>query len=374
MVNSGDKLITYALKPLSFIYRAVTDLRNLLYDKGVLKTHEFRIPVICVGNLSVGGTGKTPLVEYIVSRLMGKCHIGIVSRGYKRHTKGFVLANSKSSPETIGDEPYQMHSKFGKQVRVAVCEDRVKGIRKLAELDRKIDLIILDDAFQHRKVRPDISIMLMDYNKPVYEDDVLPLGTLREHRAGMNRADIVMVTKCPSGLQPLDYGMFNKCLELMKYQQLFFSKIKYDELKNVFPEENIYSADLSSLNNSDTVLLVTGIANPRSLIRYCSRFNFRLRIMHFPDHHNFTKSDFDKIKSKFKSLKGNRKIILTTEKDASRMLFNPYFPYELRKFCFYQPIRVDMIGEWPKNTTFDIELEKLLAKVQRKKNPESKES
>ncbi len=343
MNTTRDKIITIALTPLSWIYHGVTELRNKCFDWGILKQESFSVPVVCVGNITVGGTGKTPHVEYILANLQGSYRIGVISRGYKRRTKGFVLANTKSTPETIGDESYQMYHKFGKRVKIAVCEKRSRGIEQLLKIHPEINLIILDDAFQHRYVKPKVSVMLMDYSRQVNDDKVLPLGRLREDASGMNRAHIVVVTKCPDTLKPIDARIVIRHLNLLKFQRLFFSRIRYTELRPVFEHEARYTVRLESLTSADTVLLVTGIANPRSLIKHCRQFPFRTRVMYFEDHHDFSKKDLRKIEDKFNTLKGARKIILTTEKDGGRMLNNPYFPEELKPFCFAQPMQVEMI-------------------------------
>ncbi len=352
MNSTPDKLLVYALTPFSWLYRAVTEVRNKLFDLGLMKSVTFDVPVVSVGNLAIGGTGKTPHVEYIVSNLMSEYRIGVLSRGYKRKTKGFLLANSKSTPEIIGDEPYQIYEKFGRRVRIAVCENRVKGIRKLLEIDPKINLIILDDAFQHRHVTPKVSIVLMDYSRPVYDDKVLPLGRLREDKSGINRAEMVLVTKCPENLPQIQYRIMSNNLNLMSFQQLFFSRYKYVELMPVFPDEAPYQVDLEAMTAADSVLIVTGIANPRPLIRRCMEYPVKIKVMHFPDHHNFTKKDLRQIADKFRAMKGARKIILTTEKDGGRMLHNPYFPHDIKPFCFAQPVKVEMIRDWKESKEF----------------------
>lgn len=352
MNTTPDKLLVYVLTPFSWLFRAVTEVRNKLFDWGWLKSVSFDVPVVCVGNLSVGGTGKTPHVEYIVGHLMGEYRIGVLSRGYKRKTKGFLLANSKSTPELIGDEPYQIYEKFGKRVRIAVCENRVKGIRRLLEIDPKINLIILDDAFQHRQVTPKVSILLMDYSRPVYDDKVLPLGRLREDKSGINRAEMVVVTKCPDNLPQIQYRILSNNLNLMTFQKLFFSRYKYEELIPVFPDEAPYQVKLDSLTEADSVLIVTGIANPRPLIRLCMGYPVKIKVLHFPDHHNFTQRDLRMIEGKFHSMKGARKIILTTEKDGCRMLHNPYFPVDIKPFCFALPVQVEMIRDWKESKEF----------------------
>lgn len=343
MSNNSHKILPYLLTPFSWLYGAVTNVRNMLFEHNVLPQEEFDVPVVSVGNLTVGGTGKTPHVEYIVGMLAQTYNMAVLSRGYKRKTKGFVLANSNSTPDTIGDEPFQIYHKYGRFAKVAVCENRRSGIKELIKQFPDLQLIILDDAFQHRYVKPKVNILLMDYNRPIYDDKMLPLGRLRESAHQTQRADMVIVTKCPEGLAPLSYRLISKRLDLMPYQHLYFSNYKYSHVEPVFSDEHPYSVDLNALTSKDSVLLVTGVANPRGLIRHFKNYPFKVRICHFPDHHNFSKKDLMEIKDKFLSLKGERKIILTTEKDAVRLAYNPYFPNVLKPSTFYQPIGVKMI-------------------------------
>ncbi len=339
-----DKILTYLLTPASWLYGSVMWVRNKMFDSGILPQVEFDIPVIGVGNITVGGTGKTPHTEYIVSQLSGAHKIAVLSRGYKRKTKGFLLANSKSTPDSIGDEPWQIYNKFGSRVKVAVSESRKTGISRLLQLFPDLDLIILDDSFQHRWVKPRISILLMEYGRPIGKDHLLPLGRLRESKHEINRADKVIVTKCPETLNPIDFRIVTKELDLMKFQKIYFSGYRYEELKPVFPEEAPYSANLYSLTRNDSVILLTGIAHPRYFVRHFNKYPFRKKIEHFADHHNFTRKDLKRIEEKFKSMQGERKLIITTEKDAVRLLHNPYFPQELKPFIFYQPISVKMLS------------------------------
>lgn len=343
MSTSTNKYLTYLLKPLSWLYGAVTDVRNWMFDKGILPSEEYDVPVVSVGNITVGGTGKTPHVEYIVSMLAMDYNIAVLSRGYKRKTKGFLLANSTSTPESIGDEPLQIYRKFGMRVKVAVCEDRRRGIKELLRQYPQIQLIILDDAFQHRYVVPKVSVLLMDYNRPIYEDHLLPWGRLREKPIHINRADMVVVTKCPAGLSPLEYRLVSKKLDLMPYQKLYFSTYNMGGLLPVFPDDEPYNVNLGSLTNRDTVMLVTGIANPRGFVRYFKNYPFKRVVSHFPDHHSFSRDDLNRLREKFDKTPGERKLIITTEKDAVRFAHNPYFPASLKPFCFYLPIGVNMI-------------------------------
>ncbi|MDE5876316.1 MAG: tetraacyldisaccharide 4'-kinase [Muribaculaceae bacterium] len=344
MNKTKDRILTYVLTPFSWLYGAVTWTRNKLFDYGVLKQEEFDVPVVCVGNITVGGTGKTPHVEYIVSQLAGRYRIAVLSRGYKRRTRGFIIANSKSTPDIIGDEPLQIYQKFGSRIKVAVCESRREGIKRLIETYKDLDLIILDDAFQHRYVKPKISVMLMDYQRPVYKDHLLPLGRLRESARGIDRADMVVMTKCPDTITPLDMRIVRKHLDLMSYQKLFFSRYDYGGLMPVFAEETPPRFNLDFMGAGDSVLLLTGVANPRYFVRYFKKYAFTRKVAYFPDHHNFSRHDIANIMNTFNNMKGEHKIIVTTEKDAVRLLHNPYYPQELKLCTYYLPIAVNMIA------------------------------
>ena len=336
------KIMTYVLKPLSWLYGGITGLRNWMFDQGILPQEEFDVPVVSVGNITVGGTGKTPHVEYILSRLSLDYKIAVLSRGYKRKTKGFILANSHSTPESIGDEPLQIYRKYGQNAKVAVCESRRRGIKELMRQFPDLEMILLDDGFQHRYVKPKVSILLMDFSRPIYEDHLLPLGRLRESAHQIGRADMVIVTKCPEDLPPLEYRLISKKLDLMSFQGLYFSRFSYGALTPVFPDEEPYNVSLSSLTERDGVFLVSGIANPRGFVRHFKSYPFKVKVAHFDDHRDFTREDIHLIKEKFHKLTGERKIIITTEKDAVRLMYNPYFPSELKKLIFFLPVTVRM--------------------------------
>lgn len=337
-----DKLLTYALTPAKWGYGAGVWLHNWIYDAKIKKQKVFDVPVISVGNLTVGGTGKTPHVEYIVSKLADKYNIAVLSRGYKRKTSGFILASPFSTPEQIGDEPYQIYRKFGDKVKVAVCKNRKKGIERILKLFPDTNLVILDDAYQYRSIKPLISVLLLDHHRPIDNDSLLPLGRLREPRHATERADMIVITKCPSHMSPLDFRTYSKTVNCLRFQKLFFSSITYKEIQPVFPDNSPYSISLEALTENDSVLLVTGIAYPRSFVTYFKSFPFKVRVMRFPDHHNFTKQDLKKIRDYYASMDGKRKIIVTTEKDSVRLLHNPYFPYRLKPYVFYLPINITM--------------------------------
>lgn len=341
MKSSLDKLITCVLTPVSWIYGAVMWTRNKMFDNGMLTSTEYDVPVVGVGNITVGGTGKTPHVEYIASMLASRYRIAVLSRGYKRKTRGFVLANSRSTPDILGDEPMQIYNKYGHNVKVAVCENRRRGITELLKLFPDLDLILLDDSFQHRWVKPKVSVLLLDYNRPVHKDHLLPLGRLREPVHSLYRADMVIITKCPEQMSPLDYRLKSNELGLMNFQKLYFSGYGYGPLSPVFPDDAPYSASLSSLSSRDSVLLLTGIAYPRHFVNHFRSYPFKVKVSRFPDHHDFSREDIADIRKQYDAMKGERKIILTTEKDAVRLSYNPYFPKELKPFVFYQPIAVE---------------------------------
>ena len=331
------------LTPFSWGYGAGVWLRNAAFDVGLLPQEEFDVPVVSVGNITVGGTGKTPHVEYIIEALYRRYHIAVLSRGYKRKTKGFILASNNMTPRDIGDEPYQIFSKFSGLITLAVCESRRKGIRELLRIDPDINLILLDDGFQHRYVKPKVNIVLVDYNHPPYEDKLMPLGTLREPARNVLRGDIVVVAKCPSDITAMDIRMVKKNLALFPYQGLFFSNIRYADPIPVFPVQSPQITSLQWLREDDAVLCLTGIATPKPLVRYLRQFAARVKVMHFDDHHFFTRRDFSDIFKVYNQLEGKRKFIITTEKDAVRIMNNPYFPPTRRHCIFYIPMRVGFL-------------------------------
>lgn len=329
------------LAPLSYVYKAVVVTRNWMFDSHLLPQQEMDVPVVAVGNINVGGTGKTPHTEYIVEALCHEYRVGVLSRGYKRKTSGFILATSKLTPRDLGDEAYQVYRKFGSKITLAVCEDRRHGIKEMLRLDPTINVIVLDDAFQHRYVKPRVNIVLVDYSHPINEEKLLPWGTLREPAEGILRADIVVVTKCPHTIRPMDINLIKARLDLFPSQALFFSSIQYYNLMPVFPEMASNIPSLQQLNHDDAQLIVTGIAKHLSLVRFLKAFKTSIKVLHFSDHHNFSREDFLKMRKIFDKMPGNRKIIVTTEKDAVRMSNSPYFPHELKRFVFYVPIKVD---------------------------------
>ena len=291
------------LFPFAIIYFLVTELRNSFYNKKILKSFSFKIPIIGIGNLSIGGTGKTPMAEYIFDNFSKDYKLALLSRGYNRSTKGFKLADQNSDAKTIGDEPLQIFKKF-KKIIVGVDENRVRGVKKLLEIDGNLKSIILDDCFQHRKISPKLSILLTTYNEPFFRDHILPIGTLRESSKGYLRADLIVVTKCPSKLKSEKIESFKKQINLKGFQKIFFTSISYS--KNLSGTKHIEINDLQS----EKILLVTGIANSKPLLNYLADQKINFFHLEFPDHYKYSKKDIDKIHKEF-----DKACILTTEKD-----------------------------------------------------------
>ena len=311
------KIVRFLAFPFSIIYAIVTSIRNWFFDVGIFKSTQFEKPIIAVGNLSVGGTGKTPQIEYLIRLLNSQYRVGVLSRGYGRKTKGFILANNSSSAESIGDEPLQFYQKF-KKITVAVDEKRVRGIQHLGELKNAPEIILLDDAFQHRQVKAGFSVLLTKYDDLFSNDFVLPTGNLRERRVGVKRANIVVVTKCPKNISNEDQQETKQLIKRYFDGPIFFSTIKYATLLLNANSQQILTENLSNYK----VLLVTGIANPSSMLAYLSELGCAYTHVNFPDHHQFTPKEIDDLNNRFEKLEGDNKIILTTEKDFVRLSNN----------------------------------------------------
>ncbi|MDY6409653.1 MAG: tetraacyldisaccharide 4'-kinase [Prevotella sp.] len=327
------------LLPFSWIYGLVVWFRNQLFDIGILKSKDYKIPVIAVGNITVGGAGKTPHVEYLIRLLKDKVKVAVLSRGYKRKSKGFVLADMNSTVEEIGDEPYQMKKKFP-DIDVAVDKNRQEGIELLTNntTAKDIDVIILDDAYQHRYVKPGINILLVDYHRLLLYDKLLPAGRLREPKESTVRADMVIITKCPTELKPMDYRVITRAMNLYPYQTLLFSTLKYG---NLIP---VYSGDeqtLDSLNKEVNVLLLTGIASPKQMVIDLKPYAKEIVPLTFRDHHQFSHKDIVKINEKYSSMP-SPKIIVTTEKDMTRLINKDGFSEEVKQNMFMLPIEIEI--------------------------------
>ena len=332
------------LLPFSWLYGWGVWFRNKLFEWNFLHSKSFDVPIICVGNLTAGGTGKTPHTEYLIRLLQqAGLNVAVLSRGYKRKTKGYILADTDSKASQIGDEPYQMKKKFPR-ARIAVDADRCHGISQLRQLDNPpVDVILLDDAFQHRYVKAGMNILLTDYNRLFTEDHLLPAGRLREPASGKKRAHIVIVTKCPADIKPIDFNITTKQINLYPYQKLYFTQIRYGAPIPLFPEVIGNDKVFNALSGEEQVLLVTGIASPRPLLEEVSLYAKRVKLLPFTDHHDFSTKDLRLIEKEFAQIQGGRRLIITTEKDAARLKEHPSLSNELKPHIYVIPIEVEFL-------------------------------
>lgn len=327
--------LRYLLLPFAWLYGLVVMGRNLLFDAGVLRSRRFPLPVIAVGNLAVGGTGKTPHTEYLL-RLLSDFRVAMLSRGYGRRTVGFALATDSGRASDIGDEPAQMHRKFP-EVVVAVDENRREGIEFLMrEQNHPIEVIVLDDAFQHRYVRAGMNLLLTDYHRRFTHDFLMPMGRLREPASGKKRADIIIVTKCPENLSADEAARIRKEMALQTGQKMFFTTFGYGEAYPLFPQS---APVVEQCLAGKPVLLVTGIAKPAPLRRYLEQTAASVTELAFPDHHNFTTIDLRRMSDALASLPQDA-VVVTTEKDAERLVEMSGLDNRLRRCLLVQPITV----------------------------------
>jgi tetraacyldisaccharide 4'-kinase len=334
------KYLRLFLLPFSVIYGFIILLRNKLYDWGIFKSTKFDLPVICIGNLVIGGAGKTPTTEYLV-RLLTDYKVAILSRGYGRETKGFLLADKNSTAKTIGDEPMQYFQKF-ENITVAVCEDRVFGIN---QLKNNHEVILLDDAYQHRAVKAGFNLLLFDYASTQRFQLMLPAGNLREPWRNYDRAQAVLVTKTPLPLNMMDQIQVRKKIDTRIDQRISFSSIKYGELTQLFTKEIV--ADISNME----VFLITGIANPKPLNDHIIKHSSNIHKFEYPDHHRFTVENINQLKKAFEEHPAKEKIIITTEKDSQRLLGDNLKDLLLNLPIYYLPIEIELA---PKDKfTFD---------------------
>lgn len=301
------------LFPFSLLYGFIINVRNYLFDKKMLKSVSFNLPVISAGNLSVGGTGKSPMVEYLITLLKDDYKVAALSRGYKRKTKGYALANAATTAHEIGDEPMQFHLKFP-AVAVAVGEERILAIPQLLHDKPETEVIILDDAFQHRSVRPGLSILLTEHSNLFTKDFFLPAGNLRDQQSSYKRADVVVVTKCPHDLSQEEKHKIKNEIAPLPHQKVFFTAIKYGQVYHIASKQK------RTITLDDEVLLVCGIANPAPIKKYLLQNARSCHQVSFSDHHTFTIDDLKDIRKKFDAISANHKIIITTEKDAVRLM------------------------------------------------------
>ena len=322
------------LFPFACLYGIIIQMRNKFFDWHILPSENFDIPIISVGNLSYGGTGKTPHIEYLIRLLQKEFNLATLSRGYGRKTKGFVIANEYSSYHEIGDEPLQYQQKFD-NIKVAVDESRKRGIKLLSNLSPNLNTILLDDAYQHRYVKPGMSILLTDFHKLYVNDFIIPTGTLREFRKGAKRADIIIVTKTNTVFSPITRRRITNLIKPRKHQTLYFSHIKYGNKVTLTdftetPEEKKYN----------TIVLFTGIANSYPLQEHLRNFCSELIILDFPDHHKYNTNDLEKIKTTYFDVFSKNKIIFTTEKDAMRLIKTNLFEKIKHLPIYYIPIEI----------------------------------
>lgn len=337
-------MIKIFLYPFSWLYGLVIFFRNRFYDFNILKSKEFDIPVISIGNITVGGTGKTPHVEYLVELLSSKFEVVTLSRGYKRKTKGFRQVEPDSEVSEVGDEPLQIKRKYP-GTKVVVCENRVKGIQNLLDETNETqpDVVILDDAFQHRRITPGINILLIDYNRPVKEDLLLPAGRLREGIHQMRRANMIVFSKCPDKVTPIMRRILQKDVRLKPYQNIFFTKFEYQQISPVF---NAPPLDFSLLKAKHySILIISGIASPKPVQEYLEQFGEEVEIMFFPDHHYYSGNDVLAILHRFDTFKSNNKIMVTTEKDAIRFKELSGLAVQFKKSLYYLPVKVKFLDE-----------------------------
>lgn len=337
------------LLPLSWLYGIIVFFRNKLFDCNILKQKSYPIPVICIGNITVGGTGKTPHTEYLIELLSSQYRIAVLSRGYKRKTSGFILASKDSTAIEIGDEPYQIKSKFP-NIQVAVDSKRQRGIENLLALPEKKrpEVILLDDAFQHRYVKPSFTVLLTDYNRLMTFDKMLPAGRLREPAHHAEKANIVIVTKCPTNLNPLNQRILSKELQVYPYQCLFFTSFQYGLLTPVFGNQQDQHP-LAFASDKD-VLIVTGIANPKPFHRKIRRVVKKAATSVYSDHHEFTQKDINDIVAKVEAMGDKPKMVIVTEKDAARLKSFPNLDESLKKILYFLPIQVAFVNEHDQET------------------------
>ena len=329
------KWLKWPLFPFAFIFWLITSIRNTIFDKKLIKSTSFSIPIINVGNITMGGTGKTPHTEYLIRLLQSKFKIAVLSKGYGRNTKEFMFVETKNKPIDVGDESLQIKNKFNDTI-IAVDHNRVNGVLSILDEFPSIEGIILDDAYQHRKIKPGLNILLSDYNQPFHKDHIFPLGYLRESKHNSCRADILIVSKCPENLTNNQAEILKK--EISFKGDVFFSTIKYGEIFHLFSQNNI---NIKTIKN---LVLVTGIANPNPLLKFIKSFDINIKHINFRDHYNYKEKDASEIIEIFDKFANDDKIILTTQKDAEKLkLFKSFKKYPL--YCI--DIEIDFI--WDKN-------------------------
>jgi tetraacyldisaccharide 4'-kinase len=337
------------LKPLSLLYSFGIGLRNKLFDLGIYHSTKSDITTISVGNITVGGTGKTPHAEYLLSYLSKRVTTAYLSRGYKRSTTGFHIADEKSSATSIGDEAYQVYRKFN-DVVVAVDSNRINALKKLQRHKVIPKIVVLDDAYQHRSLHPDLNILLIDYNRLTYQDSMLPLGELREPSSNTDRADIIIFTKCPNTIMPVDMLSTRTQIRPFPYQTLYYTTLSYGKPKGLFTNKKL---DICGKE----IILVTGVAQPQHLHKHLEKYVSLITALKYPDHHKFTTDDIKEIEQDFKKLNASNRAIITTEKDAARLI-SMNIPESIKNDIYTIGIEIDFL--FNKQKDFDAQIEKFL--------------
>jgi len=333
------------LYPFSLLYGLITDVRNFFYSAEIIKSREFTVPVLCVGNLSAGGTGKTPHTEYLIELLQKSYKVAVLSRGYRRKSSGYIVADSNSTVSDIGDEPLQISRKYP-VITIAVDRNRVHGVEEIMKACPETGVIILDDGYQHRRITPGLSILLSDFDNLIINDHMLPYGNLRENRHNMNRADIILITKSPENISPIQRRLIVRDVNKKPYQNLYFTSISYSDPQPLFENEEKNEALLLSDKTSEKgFVLVTGIANPGPLAKYLGDRASEIIHLSFGDHHNFTRNDIEKIHSAYNNLRAPLKYILTTEKDGVRLREFTNIAEPIRSAFYYIPIGIWFLND-----------------------------
>lgn len=347
----NDTIKTILLYPLSRLYALIVSTRNKLFDLDILHSVDTPLPTISIGNITVGGTGKTPHSEYIISLLQNDYKLAYLSRGYRRGSRGFQLSNEQSTSHQLGDEAQQIHKKFP-NITVAVDSDRLNALRKIEKQTPTPDLVILDDAYQHRNIHPDLNILLIDYNRLTYNDDYLPLGRLRESYKNTDRADIIIITKCPTTIRPVDMLSVRVQIEPYPYQSLYFTNISHGTPEAIFGGVPLDMHDKQ-------LLVVTGICQPQHMHEYIQQYTEHIITMNYPDHHIFTSEDIKKIENKFDTLEPENRAILITAKDRAR-LDTVFVPDKLKPYMYSIDIEINFI--FNQQEKFDQQIKKFVKK------------
>jgi tetraacyldisaccharide 4'-kinase len=329
-----NRLVQLLLLPITLLYGLGVGIRDFLYKQGMLKGGEFDVPIIAVGNLSVGGAGKSPHIEYLIRFLKEYLNVATISRGYKRKTKGYLTVQARNTAEQVGDEPLQFKRKFP-DIFVTVAESRTFAVPRIVMQNPEVQVILLDDAFQHRSIKPGLNILLTEFHHPFTQDYLLPSGRLREWRSAYKRADIIIVSKCPSQITEEDRARFKEEIKPLSYQQLFFSYYQYQRPFYMFNRQYVVNFE-----DDIEVLLICAIARTEYLTDYLNSQVGHVQIMEYEDHHYFTEYDLGQLKKHFNLMEGQKKIIVTTEKDAMRLELHRKLILENKLRMFVLPIGV----------------------------------